>query len=219
MNFFFTIIILLFASEQISRHGYQNLEIIKILKEISAICFSIIFNLRDFSDSIQYKELLIGNGFNLTTEIEVPQHYNIDVKTLKLNSFEIGHDNNKSIPFEFVLKDSKHVIIESKQNSKTDFIILVWKVIIHKINLNWIRFGFYSWSFVITFVPLMTFLHPPSLTSIVGTLGGLLATLLAIRLRNIFEISLVERWNDIYIWMLVSIIIESIFLLFVKISL
>ena len=60
-----TITILLFASEQISRHGYQNLEIIKILKEISAICFSIIFNLRDFSDSIQYKELLIGNGFNL----------------------------------------------------------------------------------------------------------------------------------------------------------
>jgi len=66
---------------------------------------------------------------------------------------------------------------------------------------------------------LVTFLHPPSVTSIVGTLGGLIASLLAIRLRNIFEISLVERWNNIYIWMLVSIIIEAIFLFFIRFSL
>jgi hypothetical protein len=55
--------------------------------------------------------------------------------------------------------------------------------------------------------------------SIVGALGGLLASLLAIRLRNIFEISLVERWNNIYIWMLVAIIIESSFIFFVRFSL
>jgi len=53
----------------------------------------------------------------------------------------------------------------------------------------------------------------------VGALGGLLASLLAIRLRNIFEISLVERWNNIYIWMLVAIIIESSFIFFVRFSL
>ena len=72
---------------------------------------------------------------------------------------------------------------------------------------------------IITFIPLVTFLHLPSVMSIVGALGGLLASLLAIRLRNIPEISLVERWNNIYIWMLVGIIIESSFLFFVRFSL
>ena len=162
---------------------------------------------------------MIANKLILITEIKVPQPYNIDVKTLKINSMESGHINNKIIPYQFLLQDSKHVIIQSIQHKKTDFIVLTWKIIINKINLNWIRFGFYSWSFIITFIPLVTFLHPPSVTSIVGTIGGLLATLLAIRLRNILEISLVERWNNIYIWMLVSIIIEAIFLFFIRLTL
>ena len=110
-----------------------------------------------FKDIIEYKELLIGNGFNLITEIKVPQHYNIDVKTLKMNSLDSEHTHNKIVLFNFILKDSKHIIIQSPQNTKTDFIILMWKIIIHKINLNWIRFGFYSWSFIITFIPLVTF--------------------------------------------------------------
>ena len=95
----------------------------------------------------------------------------------------------------------------------------MWEIIINKINLNWIRLGFYSWSFIITFIPLVTFFHPPSLTSIVGTLGALLASLLSIRLKIIFEISLAERWNNIFIWMLVSVFIESGFLLFIRSSL
>jgi len=91
------------------------------------------------------------------------------------------------------------------------------KIITYKLNLNWIRFGFYSWSLI--FIPLISFLHLPSVTSIVGALGGLLASLLAIKLPNIFEISLVERWNNIYIWMLVVIIIESSFISLVRLFL
>ena len=95
----------------------------------------------------------------------------------------------------------------------------MWKIIINKLNLNWIRFGFYSGSFIIIFILLVTFFHPPSVTSIVGTLGALLASLLGIRLKIMYEISLAERWNNIYIWMLVSIFIESGFLLFVRLTL
>ena len=208
-----SITILLFPSDQHPERGYENFEI-----NISYTLYNNSQFKGFFKDSIEYKEFLIGNGFNLITEIKVPQHYNIDVKTLKMNSLESEHTDNKIVPFNFILKDSKHVIIQPTQNSKTDFTIIMWKIIIHKINLNWIRFGFYSWSFIITFIPLVTFLHLPSVTSIVGALGGLLASILAIRLRNIFEISLVERWNNIYIWMLVAIIIESSFLLFVRFS-
>ena len=68
--------------------------------------------------------MLIGNGFNLITEIKVPQHYNIDLKTIKMNLLESGRIDNKNIPFKFVLKDSKHVIIESTQQSKTEFVVL-----------------------------------------------------------------------------------------------
>ena len=202
------------SDHQHSERGYDNFEI--------NISYTIYNNSQFkgfFKDSIEYKEFLIGNGFNLITEIKVPQHYNIDIKTLKMNSLESEHTHNKIVPFNFILKDSKHIIIQSTQNTKTDFIILMWKIIIHIINLNWIRFGFYSWSFIIIFIPLVSFLHLPSVTSIVGALGGLLATLLAIRLRNIFEISLVARWNNIYIWMLVAIIIESSFIFFVRIFL
>ena len=209
-----SITILLFPSDQHSEPGYENFEI--------NISYTIYNNSQFkgfFKDSIEYKEFLIGNGFNLITEIKVPEHYNIDVKTLKLNTFESDHIHNKIIPINFILKDSKHVIIQSTQNRKTDFIILMWEIIINKINLNWIRFGFYSWSFIITFIPLVTFFHPPSLTSIVGTLGALLASLLSIRLKIIFEISLAERWNNIFIWMLVSVFIESGFLLFIRSSL
>ena len=209
-----SITILLFSSDQHSERDYENFEI--------NISYTIYNNSQFkgfFKDSIEYKEFLIGNSFNLITEIKVPQHYDIDVKTLKLNMFELGQINNKIIPFNFILKDSKHVIIQPIQNSKTDFTILMWKIIINKLNLNWIRFGFYSWSFIIIFIPLVTFFHPPSVTSIVGTLGALLASLLAIRLKIIFEISLAERWNNIYIWILVSIFIESGYLLFVRSSL
>lgn len=55
-----TITIFLFASEELSRHGYQNLE--------RNICYMLFNNFQFkgfFEDSIQYKELLIGNGFNL----------------------------------------------------------------------------------------------------------------------------------------------------------
>jgi hypothetical protein len=207
------ITILLFPSDQHSECGYENFEI--------NISYTIYNNSQFkglFKDSIVYKEFLIGNCFNLITEIKVPQHYDIDIQTLKLNTFETGHFNNKIIPINFILKDSKHTIIQSTQNSETDFIILMWKIIINKINLNWIRFGFYSWSFIITFIPLVTIFHPPSVTSIVGTLGALLASLLGIRLKIIYEVSLAERWNNIYIWMLVSIFIESGFLLFVRLS-
>ena len=209
-----SITILLFPSDQHSECGYEKFEI--------NIAYTIYNNSQFkgfFKDSIEYKEFLIGNSFNLITEIKVPQHYDIDVKTLKLNMFELGQINNKIIPFNFILKDSKHVIIQPIQNSKTDFTILMWKIIINKLNLNWIPFGFYSWSFIITFIPLATIFHPPTVTSIVGTLGALLASLLGIRLKIIFEISLAERWNNIYIWMLVSIFIESGFLLFVRLSL
>ena len=51
-----------------------------------------------FKDIIEYKELLIGNGFNLITEIKVPQHYDIDVKTLKMNSLDSEHTHNKIVP-------------------------------------------------------------------------------------------------------------------------
>jgi hypothetical protein len=209
-----SITILLFPSDQHSECGYENYEI-----NISYTLYNNSQFKGFFKDSIEYQEFLIGNGFNLITEIKVPEHYNIDVKTLKLNTFESDHIHNKIIPINFILKDSKHVIIQSTQNRKTDFIILMWKIIINKINLNWILFGFYSWSFIITFIPLLTFFHPPSVTSIVGTLGALLASLLSIRLKIMFEISLIERWNNIYIWMLVSIFIESGFLLFVRFSL
>ena len=209
-----SITILLFPSDQDSERGYENFEI--------NISYNVYNNSQFkgfFKDSIEYKEFLIGNGSNLITEIKVPQHYDIDVKTLKLNTLEPDNVKNKIIPINFILKDSKHVIIQSIHNSKTDLIILMWKIIINKINLNWIRFGFYSWSFIITFIPLVTFFHPPSVTSIVGTLGALLASLLGIRLKIIFEISLAERWNNIYIWMLVSIFIQSGFILFVRLSL
>jgi hypothetical protein len=209
-----SITVLLFPSDQHSERGYENFEI--------NISYNVYNNSQFkgfFKDSIEYKEFLIGNGFNLITEIKVPEHYNIDVKTLKLNTFESDHIHNKIIPINFILKDSKHVIIQSTQNRKTDFIILMWEIIINKINLNWIRLGFYSWSFIITFIPLVTFFHPPSLTSIVGTFGALLASLLSIRLKIIFEISLAERWNNIFIWMLVSVFIESGFLLFIRSSL
>jgi hypothetical protein len=210
-----SITILLFPSDhQHSECGYENFEI-----NISYTLYNNSQFKGFFKDSIEYKEFLIGNVFNLITEIKVPQHYNIDVKTLKLNQLEPDNVNNKIIPINFILKDSTHVIIQTTQNSKTDFTIIIWKIIINKINLNWIRFGFYSWSFIITFIPLITFFHPPSVTSILGILGGLLASLLAIRLKIIFEISLVERWNNIYIWMLVSIFIESGFLFFVRLSL
>ena len=208
---FKSITILLIPSNHPSEHGNDNFEI-----TISYIIFNNSQFIGFFKDSIEYKELLMANKLNLITEIKVPQPYNIDVKTLKINSLESGHINNKIIPYQFLLQDSKHVIIQSIQHKKTEFIVLTWKIIINKINLNWIRFGFYSWSFIITFIPLVTFLHPPSVTSVVGTIGGLLATLLAIRLRNILEISLVERWNSIYIWMLVLIIIEAIFLFFIR---
>jgi hypothetical protein len=209
-----SITVLLFPSNKHSERGYENFEI-----NISYTLYNNSHFKGFFKDIIEYKELLIGNGCNLITQIKVPQHYNIDVKTLKMNSLESEQTHNKIVPFNFILKDSRHIIIQSTQNTKTDFIILMWKIIIHKINLNWIRFGFYSWSFIITFIPLVTFLHLPSVTSIVGALGGLLASLLAIRLRNISEISLVERWNNIYIWMLVAIIIESSFLFFIRFSL
>jgi len=209
-----SITVLLFPSDQHSERGYENFEI-----NISYTLYNNSHFKGFFKDSIEYKELLIGNGFNLITQIKVPQPYNIDIKTLKKNSLESEHTSNKIIPFNFILKDSRHIIIQSTQSTKTDFIIIMWKIIIHKINLNWIRFGFYSWSFIITFIPLLSFLHLPSVTSIVGALGGLLASLLAIRLRNISEISLVERWNNIYIWMLVAIIIESSFIFFVRLSL
>ena len=209
-----SITVLLFPSDQHSERGYENFEI-----NISYTLYNNSYFKGFFKDIIEYKELLIGNGFNLITEIKVPQHYNIDIKTLKMDSLESEHTHNKIVPFNYILKDSRHIIIQSTQNTKTDFIILMWKIIIHKINLNWIRFGFYSWSFIITFIPFVTFLHLPSVTSIVGALGGLLASLLAIRLRNIPEISLVERWNNIYIWMLVAIIIESSFIFFVRFSL
>jgi hypothetical protein len=209
-----SITILLFPSDQHSERGYENFEI-----NISYTLYNNSQFKGFFKDSIEYKEFLIGNVFNLITEIKVPQHYNIDLKTLKLNQLEPDNVNHKIIPINFILKDSTHVIIHSLQNSKTDFIILTWKIIINKINLNWIRFGFYSWSFIIIFIQLITFFHPPSVTSILGTLGGVLASLLAIRLKIIFEISLVERWNNIYIWMLVAIFIESGFLLFVRSSL
>lgn len=206
-----SITILLFPSNQLSERGNDNFEI--------TISYTIFNNSQFrgfFKDSIEYKDLLMENKLNLITEIKVPQPYNIDVKTLKINSLESGHINNKIIPFQFILQDPRHVIIQSIHHSKTEFIILTWKIIINKINLNWIRFGFYSWAFIITFIPLVTFFHPPSVTSVVGTIGGLLATLLAIRLRNILEISLVERWNNIYIEMLVLIIIEAIFLFFIR---
>ncbi|MGI0050853.1 MAG: hypothetical protein ACRD8K_03860 [Nitrososphaeraceae archaeon] len=208
---FQSITILLFPSNQLTERGNDNFEI-----TISYTIFNNSQFIGFFKDSIEYKELLMENKLNLITEIKVPQPYNIDVKTLKINSLESGHINNKIIPFQFVLQDPKHVIIQSIQHSKTEFIVLTWKIIINKINLNWIRFGFYSWAFIITFIPLVTFFHPPSVTSVVGTIGGLLATLLAIRLRNILEISLVERWNNIYIGMLVLIIIEAIFLFFIR---
>lgn len=209
-----SITILLFPSSNLSKHGSKNFEIY-----ISYTLFNNAQFKGFFKDSIEYKEFLNGNGFNFITEIKVPQHYNIDLKTIHMYLLESGHINNKTIPFKFVLKDSKHVIIESTQQSKTEFTVLTWKIIINKINLNWIRFGFSSWFFIIIFIPLVTFFHLPSVTSIVGILGGLLASLLAIRLRNISEISLVERWNNIYIWMLVLIIIESTFMLFVRFSL
>lgn len=208
---FKSITILLFPSNQLSERGNDNFEI-----TISYTIFNNSQFIGFFKDSIEYKELLMDNKLNLITEIKVPQSYNIDVKTLKINSLESGHINNEIISFQFVLQDPKHVIIQLIQHKKTEFIVLTWKIIINKINLNWIRFGFYSWSFIITFIPLVTFFHPPSVTSVVGTIGGLLATLLAIRLRNILEISLVERWNNIYIWMLVLIIIEAIFLFFIR---
>lgn len=208
---FKSITILLFPSNQLSEHENYNFEI-----TISYTIFNNSQFIGFFKDSIEYKELLMDNKLNLITEIKVPQSYNIDVKTLKINSLESGHINNEIISFQFVLQDPKHVIIQLIQHKKTEFIVLTWKIIINKINLNWIRFGFYSWSFIITFIPLVTFFHPPSVTSVVGTIGGLLATLLAIRLRNILEISLVERWNNIYIWMLVLIIIEAIFLFFIR---
>ena len=180
-----SITVLLSLSDQHSERGYDNFEI-----NISYTLYNNSQFNGFFKDSIEYKEFLIGNGCNLITEIKVPQHYNIDIKTLKMNSLESEHTHNKIVPFNFILKDSKHIIIQSTQNTKTDFIILMWKIIIHKINLNWIRFGFYSWSFIITFIPFVTFLHLPSVTSIVGALGGLLASLLAIRLRN----SLKSHW-------------------------
>jgi hypothetical protein len=206
-----SITILLFPSDQHSECGYENFEI-----NISYTLYNNSQFKGFFKDSIEYKEFLIGNGSNLITEIKVPQHYDVDLKTLKLNTLDPTNVNNKIIPINFILKDSKHVIIQSTQNSKTDFTILMWKIIINKINLNWIRFGFYSWSFIIVFIPILTFFHQPSVTSILGTLGGLLASLLSIRLKIIFELSLVERWNNIYIWMLVSIFIESGFLFFVR---
>ena len=209
-----SITVLLFPSDQHSERAYENFEI-----NISYTLYNNSQFNGFFKDSIQYKEFLFGNGCNLITDIKVPQHYNIDLKTVKMKLSESDHTHNKIIPFKFILKDSKHIIIQSTQNTNTDFIILMWKIIIHKLNLNWIRFGFYSWAFIIIFVPLVAFLHLPSEISIVGILGGLLASLLAIRLRNIFEMSLVERWNNIYIWMLVAIIIESSFLLFVRFSL
>src|ERR671912_1307325 len=209
-----SITVLLFPSDQHYERGYENFEI-----NISYTLYNNSQFNGFFKDSIEYKEFLIGNGCNLITQIKVPQHYNIDIKTLKMNSLESEQTHNKIVSFNFILKDSKHIIIQSTQNTKTDFIILMWKIIIHKINLNWIRFGFYSWSFIMIFIPLVSFLHLPSVTSIVGALGGLLASLLAIRLRNIFEISLVEKWNNIYIGMLVAIIIESSFIFFVRFSL
>jgi hypothetical protein len=209
-----SIIILLFPSDQHSQCSYENFEI-----NISYTIYNNSQFKEFFKDSIEYQEFLSGNRYNLITEIKVPQHYDVDLKTLKLNTLEPTNVNNKSIPINFVLKESKHVIFQTTQNSKTDFTILMWKIIINKINLNWIRFGFYSWSFIITFIPLITIFHPPSGTSIVGTLGGLLASLLSIRLKIIFEMSLVERWNNIYSWMLVSIFIELGYLFFVRLSL
>jgi hypothetical protein len=209
-----SITVLLFPSDQHSEGGYENFEI-----NISYTLYNNSQFNGFFKDSIEYKEFLIGNVCNLITQIKVPQHYNIDIKTLKMNSLESEQTHNKIVPFSFILKDPRHIIIQLTQNTKIDFIILMWKIIIHKINLNWIRFGFYSWSFIMIFIPLVSLLHLPSVTSIVGALGGLLASLLAIRLRNIFEISLVERWNNIYIWMLVAIIIESSFIFFVRLSL
>ena len=44
----------------------------------------------------------------MVTEIKVIRHNNINIKALKLNSFEINRDNNKTITFEFLLKDSEH---------------------------------------------------------------------------------------------------------------
>ena len=209
-----SITILLSSSSNLSENGSENFEI-----NISYTLFNNAHFNTFFKDSILYKEFLIGKGCNSITEIKVPQQYNIDLKSIKIKTSESEQINQKKIPFSFLLKDSKHVIFESVQHTKTEFVVLTWKIIINKINLNWIRFGFNSWLFVIIFIPLVTFLHPPSATSIVGILGGLLASLLAIRLRNISEISLVERWNNIYIWMLVLIIIESTFLLFVRSSL
>ena len=44
----------------------------------------------------------------MITEIKVIRHNNINIKILKLNSFEIKRDKNKTITFEFLLKDSEH---------------------------------------------------------------------------------------------------------------
>ena len=64
-----SITILLFPSDQHSECGYENFEI--------NISYTIYNNSQFkgfFKDSIVYKEFLIGNGFNLITEIKVPQH-------------------------------------------------------------------------------------------------------------------------------------------------
>ena len=115
-----SITVLLFPSDQHSERGYENFEI-----NISYTLYNNSYFKGFFKDIIEYKELLIGNGFNLITEIKVPQHYNIDVKTLKMNSLDSEHTHNKIVPFNFILKDSKHIIIQSPQNTKTDFIILM----------------------------------------------------------------------------------------------
>ena len=209
-----SITILLASDDELSQNEYKNFEII-----ITYILFNNSNFSGFFSDSIDYHHLLIGERNTLTLDIKVPQQYGIDIKTLNLISFESDSSNNENIPFEFILKDTRHLFIKSLQNNKISFTIIKWKIVIHKINLNWIRFGFCSGSFIIAFIPIISFFHPPSLTSIVGTFAGLLGILLAIRLRNIFEISLVEKWNTVYILMLVSIIIEAIFTFFIKLSL
>ena len=126
-----SITVLLFPSDQHSEGGYENFEI-----NISYTLYNNSQFNGFFKDSIEYKEFLIGNGCNLITQIKVPQHYNIDIKTLKMNSLESEQTHNKIVPFNFILKDSRHIIIQLRQNTKIDFIILMWKIIIHKIKFK-----------------------------------------------------------------------------------
>ena len=61
-----SITILLFPSNNLSEHGYENFEI-----NISYTLFNNSHFKGFFKDSIEYKEFLIANGYNISTEIKV----------------------------------------------------------------------------------------------------------------------------------------------------